>query len=439
MASLVFVVVSAPVAVAAETDPALPLTPSEYADEARLVELLWNRSPEVLDARTSAGLAASEVTRAHKYPNPSIDFTWGTIPVGSTNPSDLHDPLDRVPNYNVGISELIELAKRGPRQAATVAELERSRLEALNAVSTRFFDLLGTIGHIAKSQLRAAVTNQLVDASAELLALDRARANKGDIAVVDLDRAEVEHDRLLATRDAALTDLEASRGECVAIIGASCEPFDSGKAARAFLERVAAAPLPTAWSDDIEQQRPDIAGLDAALRAARERATLAERRVVPDVTVRLGYTYDQFILAGNQRNSLSLGVQLPLPVADQGQADLQAATATLARAAQARRALADSGRLTVESAARRRELIRTRMRQLDTALAKARAVRDTLAAAQQRGGMSLTDVLLARRSFQELALDRSDLDGDAFDATMRIRQATAQFPRPTALSEAPQP
>jgi len=53
--------------------------------------------------------------------------------------------------------------------------------------------------------------------------------------------------------------------------------------------------------------------------------------------------------------------------------------------------------------------------------------------------MSLTDVLLARRSFQELALDRSDLDGDAFDATMRIRQATAQFPRPTTLSETPQP
>ena len=411
------------------------LTAAEYGDESRLADLLWNQSPEVLEARTSAGVAASEVTRARKYPNPALDFTWGTVPVGRTNPPNLSDPIDHVPNYNVGLSELIELAKRGPRQAATAAEFERSHAQALSALGGRFFDLLEAVGHIAKAQQRVAASNQLVEASTGLLDLDRARASKGDIAVVDLTRAEVEHDRLLATRDAAKTDLDIARAECTAIIALPCEPFESGEAARTFLERVAGAPVPTSWSEDLERNRPDIAALDAALSAAHARATLAEHRVVPDVTVRLGYTYDSFVVAGNQRNSLSLGVQLPIPVADQGQADLQAAMATLDHALHARDALAESGKVIVETAARQRQLIANRIQQLDGALEKARQVRDSLIAAQSRGGISLTDVLLARRSYQELLLDRSDLDTDAFEATLRVREAAALFPHPGEASD----
>jgi len=433
--TLAFLVVISPLATAAQPE-STRLTPSDYADEAKLVALLWNQSPDVLEARSSAGVAASEVTRARKFPNPTLDFTWGTIPVGRTNPPQLSDPLDHVPNYNVGLSELIELAKRGPRQAASVAEYERSHAQALVAVGTRFFDVLGAVGHIAKGQVRQAVTEQLVEASGALLDLDRVRVSKGEIAEIDLNRAEVEHDRLLATRDAAVTDLEAARAECAAVVALPCEPFESGAAARAFLERSAAAELPSQWSEEVERSRPDIAGLDAALRAAHERATLAQRRVIPDVTVRLGYTYDQFVLSGDQRNSLSLGMQLPLPVADQGQADLQAATATLLRATQTRDALVNAGRIALDSAARRRQLIATRARQLDTALAKARDVRDTLLAAQQRGGTSLTDVLLARRGYQELLLDRSDLDADAFEAALKLREAAALFPRPGDHTEA---
>src|SRR5690349_6303744 len=72
----------------------------DYLDENTLAELLWAQAPEVLDARTLAGVAASEVTRAHTYPNPNFDFTWGTIPIGRTNPPGLQDPLVNVPNYN---------------------------------------------------------------------------------------------------------------------------------------------------------------------------------------------------------------------------------------------------------------------------------------------------------------------------------------------------
>jgi len=412
-----------------------PLTPAQYADESTLAALLWTQSPEVLDARTAAGTAASEVTRAGTLPNPALDFTWGTIPVGQTNPPHLHDPLGNVPNYTTGLSQLIELAKRGPRQAATVAEYEHARAQALATFAARFFELLGTIGRIAKSQLRAGVAGELVEASAQLLELDRARAGKGDMAVMDLDRAEVEHLHLVASRDAAATDLEDARAACAALVARPCAPFASTKATRNFIEPAIVAPLPNAWSTDAEQRRPDIAALDAALQAAQARETLAKRRIIPDVTVRVGYTYDTFLASGNQEQSLALGLQMPLPTFDRGQADLQAAMVTLTRAAETRQAIVGAARLSLAAAARRRDLLNARLDALEVALKKARGVRDALQAAQQRGGASMIDVLLARRAYQELLLDRIDLLGDAYEATLKIRQVAALFPRPAQEPE----
>jgi len=411
------------------------LSPADYLDEAKLTGLLWEQSPEVVEARRSAGIAASEVTRAHQYPNPALDFTWGTIPVGPSNPADLHDPIGNVPNYNVGLSELFEIAKRGPRQAATAAEFEASHAQAMAMLATRFFDLMDTIGRIARSQVRATVINGQVNASKRMLELDRARASKGDLAGVDVQRSEVEHERLVAAREAARTDMEAARAACAAIIAAACPPFESGKAARRFLRETAQQDVPTTWSEAFEQRRPDIAALNATLQAAGERATLAKRKVIPDVTVRMGYTYDTFVTAGNQRQSLGVGVQLPLPVMDQGQADLQAALTTLQRAARVRDSLVAAARQTLNAATRQRELVAARIRQLNTALATARQLRDGTLGAARQGGASQVDVLLAVRAYQELLLDRTDLDGDAYQAALAARQATAAFPQPPISNE----
>lgn len=69
------------------------------------------------------------------------------------------------------------------------------------------------------------------------------------------------------------------------------------------------------------------------------------------------------------------------------------------------------------------------MEHLDAALEKARAMRDTMAAAQQAGGISLIEVLLARRTYQELLHERIDVNGDAFRAALTIRKLLGQFPQ----------
>ena len=426
------------VVVAGLAAPALALDPGDYGDETKLATTLWEQAPEVIDARAAADTAASELRRARTLPNPQLDFTWGTIPIGATNPPDLRDPLGNVPNYAVGISELIELGKRGPRAAAAAAQAEAARAQALATLSTRFFALLGALGDLAKSQVRAGVLGGQVRAGEEVLRIERARAAKGETAAADLERSELEQMRLQVARDAARSELETARAACVAIVASPCPKFASVRRARQFLRAAPRADLPRTWSSACEQRRPDVAALDSALRAADEQATLARRHAIPDVTVRAGYTYDTFVASGNQRQSAALGIQLPLPVFDRGQAALQAAEAALARARSARRAIVATAAETLAAAARRRELAATRVDHMRQALATARSVRRAMEGAAREGGASQLEVLLARRAYQELLLDRADLDADAYDAALKIREAAALFPLPAGVTTSPE-
>ena len=72
------------------------------------------------------------------------------------------------------------------------------------------------------------------------------------------------------------------------------------------------------------------------------------------------------------------------------------------------------------------------------ALATARSVRRAMEGAAREGGASQLEVLLARRAHQELLLDRADLDADAYDAALKIREAAALFPLPAGVTTSPE-
>lgn len=314
----------------------------DYRDEAQLARLLWQRSPDLAEARANLGLAESERIRAYLYPNPSLDLNWGTVPLGRTNPPGL-DRWSQVPNYSATLSELVAMGKRGARQRATTWEREQARLQAQAVLGERFFSLLETLGTLATNQQRLAVLAEQIEDATELLELNRARATRGEIAALDVDLAEVELARLVATRDRTQADLDHARAECIALLALPCPLFSSAGEAREFLQHTSMiGQLEEPWSETAQTRRPDLGALEAAERAAMERATLARLKAVPDVTLRAGYLYDQFVQAGNQRNSVNVGVELTLPVADRGQADYLAAQTQASRARQLRTTLLGS-------------------------------------------------------------------------------------------------
>src|SRR5205809_862269 len=117
-----FVWIALAIAAPARAD-APPAVGALLADPAQLAAWLRDRDPMLESARRKVEAAAELGEQTHVLPNPQLQAAVGGIVIGSTNPSidsTTGKPLTpgQTMNYQVGVGELIELGKRGPRQNA---------------------------------------------------------------------------------------------------------------------------------------------------------------------------------------------------------------------------------------------------------------------------------------------------------------------------------
>lgn len=389
-----------------------------------LVELLWTRSPDLVAARARLGQAEGDVTRSEAFPNPGFDFQWGTLAIGPTNPPGL-DKLKDVPNYTFTLNQPVEIGKRGPRQAASRAARDAALFDALETLRQRWFDLLERISEVATAEIRVGALEETVRDAQRLAELQLERQKRGDIAGLDVDRAVLDAEKYVSNLGQEREKLAAALLLCAQTVGLPCHPFGSTETARGFLSaRIAASPPPANL-----EQRPDLRSLQAQEAAARNSLTLANRRWIPDPTFRVGYVLDQFIVAGNQHQSLMIGVSLPLPFFEHGQGDARAASAVAEAAGQAQLLLrAASVRDLTSLEQQRSNALARRTHLQERTLPLAREVVQRLESAVTRGGAPLPDLLLARRTLGDLQLDAADLDLFAFHLTVAQARAAGELP-----------
>ena len=390
--------------------------------------MLWERSPDLATARAKVSAARADLERARALPNPGLDVSWNTIPVGQTNPTGLDRPLAHVPNYAFVLSELVEIGKRGSRQASLASTAEATLWDAAETARRQLIDLLDGVGRVASSQQRIAALEGLVADAAKLTALTQKRAEKGDAATLDVDRAWLEEEKLRSSLAEERQKLTAALIDCSRLAGTRCEPFGQGKAAQAFLDTRSAPPEPVSALAGLDD-RPDLRSLASQEVSAQAALDLAQARAIPDPTLRLGFTYDTFLVSGNQGSSFSVGVSVPLPVFEHGQADLQQASASASAAARSRtllkaQAARDLDRL-LELA---RTMARRRVAMREETLPMARGVVERLTKALGAGGASLQDLLAAQRTLGELLEDSADLDLAAFEVALAISKAASPLP-----------
>jgi len=352
--------------------PASPALPDPF-NETALAADLWNHSPDLLLSRQSVIEAEAVRDRSYVLPNPTLAAAWGTIPIGRRNPPDA--TFGEVPNYTVGISEMIELGKRGPRQTSAEAATKAASLTVADAYRQSFFALLEAIAEQASATARRSVLERLVGDSAESLRLQRERAKRGDVAALEVDRLEVEHLRLLSAAREAEEAQEIAVGACARILGADCPRFAGEEDARRFLFEKHPGALALAAGAQLEGQgdgqavaaRPDLMALEAEQKRLQADLVLAGRATIPDPTASVSYMHDQFEIAGNQANSIVLAVSLPLPVFDRGQVESARAKRRLEAALQAHRVLSDSALRALALARKRLAVLQERARSRDEA------------------------------------------------------------------------
>ncbi|MBL8911330.1 MAG: TolC family protein [Archangium sp.] len=416
-----------PVILALVLSAGQPLDLSSVGDGASLPELVWKQSPELRDARIRIAQADAERRKALRLPNPGLDLGLNTIPVGPLNPPDLKDPFLNVPNVAVGLSVLLEIGKRGPRQEATSEAARAAALDALDLVRRRTLDLEDLIGDVASAQVRVDALQSLGADAQRLAELQAARADKGDTSALDADRAKLEVEGTLTAIGEAQELLAATQRACAEIVAIPCTQFADVTQANAWLDRHVRTGGPV-------EQRPDVRALEASIKSARAAQLLASRGWLPDPTVRFGYVRDQFVVSGNQQNSFFVGVSMPLPLFERGQDDAEAARIAAETTEQARARLLEAANAQLTRVDAEIVTVETRQKRVkEQSLPLARSVVSRLDAAVTRGAAPLQELLLARRTLAELLLTAAELDRTVF----HLRVARARLSSSLELQVSP--
>ena len=386
-------------------------------DPAALTSWLAQHNQDLLAAAARVRQAEAELAQSRLFINPSLNTSL-TDAIGRTNPPGL--VFSDRSNYVAALSETVEIGKRGPRIRSADFRLQSERQSFVDSLSQKVAEARETLVRLAYLKARQGVLEESLTGARQILDLQKSRLENGDLSGSDYDRLLV--DTMILESEVARTraDYEVALTSCHALLFAPCAPPDVDLAALSGAADVPAAPD----TEAALAQRPDLRALELGRSSAEQEAVLARRRWIPDPTLSVGYTHDNLLISGDQPNMLQYSMSLPLPVFDRGQHEARRAeehAAELERTADATRARA---RADVEALGRRKSFLEKTLREFqEQAVPKSKSVLDATVAGVSQGGMSMTDLLLARRTHTDLLLKLMDLQFDAFSVRNDLRRA----------------
>jgi cobalt-zinc-cadmium efflux system outer membrane protein len=383
-----------------------------------LVAWIKERNPDLLAAAARVEQASADLAQQRLHPNPELSAGVSDIPVGETNPPGLGAGETNI--YSATLSETVELGKRGPRIASARLRLEAERQTYLDTLSRKTAEARYALARVVYLRTRHSALEESLAAARENLELQRSRVENGDLSGNDFDRLKV--DTAILESEVAATGLEYEEAvaSCGALVFAPC---DSMEGDLALLND--AAPVPE--SPDVESSlagRPDLKALGLDRDSARQDALLGRRRRIPDPNFSVGYVHDNLVISGDQPRTLQFGVAIPLPLFDRGQHEAARAEQRAVELDQTALAERERGRAEVGALLKRKTSLEGTLHTLNAeAIPTSKGVQESTLAAVNRGGMSMTDLLLARRTHTDLMLKVMDLQFDLFTVRNDLRRA----------------
>ena len=410
------------------TEPALAAIPPQAGgsvavdpllkDARGLVVWMADHNKDVLAAASRVEQAQAGLRQERLFPNPALSGTVSDLTVGPTNPPGLTRGETAI--YGTVLSETVEIGKRGPRIESAELRVKSERNSYLDTLNGRTAEARYALGRIAYLGSRQSVLEESLAAARQNLDIQRSRVENGDLSGNDFDRLQVDTMLLESEVAANRQEYEGATVSCGAVLAAPC--VAGGADIEALM---AAAPLPP--SPNVEEaidRRPDIRAMLFDRDAARQDALLARRRRIPDPNLSLGYTHDNLTISGDQPRTYLFSIGIPLPLFDRGQHDSARAEARARELDWTAAASRDKGRADVEALLRHKASLEgTLGRLVNEAVPKSRGVLEATLGAVSQGGVSMTDLLLTRRTHIDLLLKVMDLQFDLFAVQNELRRA----------------
>ena len=349
------------------------------------------------DASTAAAVANPQVSatagRSFDY-DPALcrgcsATAWS---IAITDPSALSDLLSG------------KRGLRGEIARAAVAAARHSRDEALRALSLQVRQAM-LDGALAQSQRDLA--GEIAESSERTRALDERRYRAGAISEAELARADVAALQALQAAEVAGQAMRAAHRQIAFLLG-SRQPDDDFLVEPGLLER----PLPPTPPEEAVlmrralENRPDLRAASAQRARAEAAVALAKRQRIPDVALSAQYQQEGSGQSALQPPTVTLGVQLPLPIFYRQQGEIARAEADLRAQAVASEKLKAQAQVELQAAYRAVETNRRLVERMRAqVLGRARRARDLVQIQHEKGAASLLEVLDAQRTWAQTESD----------------------------------
>jgi outer membrane protein, heavy metal efflux system len=280
------------------------------------LELLEKQNPDTLAARLQIAQAEAQRLAARRYANPTLSVDTDDIPVGRTTPPGLS--VGQTIGAAVRLDQpLVLWGKRRLRiegAEAGVAVAKEQEHDVLRQLRSTVKDAFYGVLHDARLFEFTSANRERYQ---KIVELNERRFRTGDISEVEFRKIELENLKRLTEEEEARRTLAERRQLLGRLIGGERPLQATGRLSAPDVEVDSAQVLNLAM-----ENRPDLLALQRTRDQAEIALTLARRERYPDVTVGLDYTHSQFVISGDNRNSLGLGFSLPLPLLNQNQAEI---------------------------------------------------------------------------------------------------------------------
>ena len=191
-----------------------------FNDDHQLARWVSSHSADVDASRSELRAQCAAVSGSQLYLNPTLDFGVADLALGQTNPANY--PRSSTLQYNVGISQTIELAKRGPRIKAAELQASSAQARLQGTLAERVGVARGAIAELIFSQLRAEQLEASLQEARVAGAIAKGRLEHNDLSGVDYDRMLIDLAALEADRAHAEADARAAEALCAAALQAPC-------------------------------------------------------------------------------------------------------------------------------------------------------------------------------------------------------------------------
>lgn len=402
--------------VAAASSAAVVAAQDLLQNDRALASWVYRHSPDVHASRAEAQAQRAAASGARLFINPTLDVGVSDLALGQTNPPNY--PRYKTLMYDVGVSQTLELGKRGPRIAAADLQAEAAATRLLGTLAQRVGFARAALAQLVYTRARAEQLDASLREARAASLIAKGRLEHQALSGVDYDRLLIDLAIVETDRAHAEADVQAAQAQCAAALLSPCAIEAPSVEA---LDAAAPVPDPAAAGD--LNLRADIRALRTQARAEDNQAVLASARALPDLTFRLAYTHDMFTISGSLANTVSLSVSAPLPLFDRGQyAQIEA----LSRAAQSRaqaRAAWVQARGDLAGLYARKQAVEGALHNLEhDSLPRANAALDAEERGLEEGQLDLNDLLLARRAAIALRLQTLELHFELFQVRNALRQ-----------------